>query len=95
MKIHPATSRDTERDIMRLELNAKDIETIHLVVDRLYKLLVIERELGVVAMQAMSIFGEDLPTITAEGIKLLEKITTEWYGDYDDLRFVLAEESDD
>lgn len=85
MKAHLATKRDNERGIMRLELDGNDVEILEGLVDRLERLEKIEEALDVVAVQSPFILGNDLPTVTREGRKLLQAIVEGWGAPYGDM----------
>jgi phage FluMu protein gp41 len=78
MKVFPATQRDNEREVMRCELTAGDVETLELLAERVEILLKIEEVLGVVAIQSPFILGTDVPTVTAEGLELLRRLVAGW-----------------
>lgn len=78
MRAFPATARDNDRGIMRLELDGDDIELLEAVVERLEALEKIEEALDVVASRSPFILGSDTPTATAEGTTLLRGILGGW-----------------
>ena len=83
MKIFATTPEDNKREVMRLELDAGDVELLEDVADRLRRLVKIEEALEVVAMQAPTILGQDIPTTTADGADLLETVVKGWDAEED------------
>lgn len=78
MKIYATTKEDNKKGIMRLELDGADLELLEELQDRVERLLKIEEALEVVSINAVSIFGVDTPTVTADGAKFLQAIVDGW-----------------
>lgn len=78
MKCFPATPKDNERCIMRLELDGNDVELLEYAAEALGKLALIEDVLGVKGFVSPFITGEDLPTETISAALLVSRIVDGW-----------------
>src|SRR3990172_10703167 len=86
MKVFPATARDNERGMMRVEIAAEDIEILEYASGALETLAIIEDSLGVKGFVSPFITGEDLPTMTRQASNLLHEFQIGWDGgDFDEM----------
>jgi hypothetical protein len=83
VKIFATTPEDNKRNVMRLELDGADVELLEELVDRVERLVKVEEALDVVGIQSVGMFGQDLPTVSAEGAKFLKRIVDGWDADED------------
>lgn len=80
MKCFPATTRDNERGIMRVEIAAEDVELLEYASEALEKLAIIEDVLEVKGFYSPWLSVPDRPTVTRDASELLHKFQFGWDG---------------
>jgi len=90
MPKHP--EQDWNSDKLIVELDALEVDTLELVLERLDKLVEIEKIMDDVAFRSPAILGQDTPHVTADARKLIAAIIKPWMpGDGPGFDFVPGE----
>lgn len=80
MKCFPATKRDNEREVMRVEITAEDMELLEYAMHALGRLALIEDALGVKGFYSPWLSVPDQPTQTIAAAALIAEFQIGWDG---------------